>query len=119
MVDEDHDHESNESTEDNLKSRFPEIPLHADAPSPPKIEVQLPPHPKVKEAGSDSRQMGKMAIASTAASAFVSPIIILSVAGWWLDQKMKTGPWLAFSGVVLGFVVGVVQLLRITNKLNE
>ena len=119
MADEDRDQELHDEAEDKLISKFPEVPMHSDAPLPPKIEVTLPVNPKTKLVGSDSRQMGKMAIASTAVSSFVSPIIILSVAGWWLDQKFKTGPWLAFGGVVLGFILGVLQLLKITSKLNE
>ncbi len=119
MADEDRSPENDRDENSKMIHKFPDIPVHVDAPHPPKVEVNLPPHPKVKAAGEDSRQMGKMAIASTAASSFVSPIIILSVVGWWLDQKLKTGPWMAFGGVVLGFVVGVMQLLRITSKLNE
>lgn len=41
------------------------------------------------------------------------------VAGWfignYLDQKWEISPWLALTGLVLGFVGGLVNLIRILN----
>ncbi len=118
MPDEENQQDPEEDEAAKLLKRFPQVPEHSDAPHPPMISVELPPHPQLKKDSSDGMQTNKMAIASTAASSFVTPIIILSVAGWWLDQKFKTN-WIAFVGVVLGFIVGVMQLIRITSKLND
>jgi F0F1-type ATP synthase assembly protein I len=41
------------------------------------------------------------------------------VAGWFIgnyfDDKWETSPWLALLGLVLGFVGGLVNLIRILN----
>ncbi|HWY86304.1 MAG TPA: AtpZ/AtpI family protein [Gemmataceae bacterium] len=31
--------------------------------------------------------------------------------GWWVDERMGSGPWLLVLGVVLGFVLGIVHLV--------
>ena len=36
---------------------------------------------------------------------------ILALAGWWLDGRMGTGPWLAAVGVVLGLAGAVTKLV--------
>lgn len=40
------------------------------------------------------------------------------VAGWWLDGRLGTEPWLALGGVILGSVAGFRGLYRAL-KLHE
>ena len=61
----------------------------------------------------------KLAVAATAATSFVAPVIVLGVAGWWLDQRLHTIGMCAFVGTVIGFVVGIVSLLGIIRQLNR
>lgn len=44
---------------------------------------------------------------------FIGSILGLTVFGWWLDQRLATTPWLGVTGVLLGFVIGCVGLVRI------
>lgn len=36
--------------------------------------------------------------------------------GNWLDKKYGTSPWLAVTGLILGFVGGLVNLIRIVRR---
>lgn len=38
--------------------------------------------------------------------------------GHWLDGRWGTEPWLLFGGALLGFVLGIVQLLRGYSRLS-
>jgi hypothetical protein len=110
-----------EAEEDDLLSRFPETPETPKVPEVPKFEVKLPPHSsKTQPGGMEPGAYGKMGIAFTAATSFIMPVIVLSVGGWWLDQKLHhTTAWLAFVGVLLGLATGVISLINVMNKLSK
>lgn len=99
--------------------RMPEPPPMP--PTPPRLNVQLPRHPDVpRESGIEPGSYGKAALASTAASSLIMPIIVLGVGGWLLDTKLHHNTfWLAFLGVIIGLVVGVSALLRVVKKLED
>lgn len=40
-------------------------------------------------------------------------MMIPTALGWWVDSKWKTSPWMLFVGVVLGFVVAMLELVRL------
>lgn len=44
---------------------------------------------------------------------FFGAIAGSALAGWWLDGKFATAPWLAVVGVLLGSVVGFWNLWRL------
>jgi hypothetical protein len=116
------DAEPEEDEAETLLKRFPEMPPVPDVPETPKLVPKLPPHPeKVRaEKRIEAGSYNKMAIAATAASSFIAPIVLLGAGGWWLDQKLKHEvAWLAFLGVVVGFVVGVTSLLGTIRRLSE
>ena len=106
--------------QDDLQSRFPEVPPAPHIPEPPKLTQPLPPHPAKPRPGAvEPGGYNKLALATTAASTFIMPIIVLSVGGWWLDQKLHhTTAWLAFIGLLVGLVVGVSALLKVVNRLE-
>ena len=92
-----------------------------DAPIVPKFTVSLPPRPAPPESrAAAQRQSGNTALALSAVSAFVAPIIVLVVAGWLLDLKLHhTTYWFSLLGAVLGLVVGISSLVRTLQKLNS
>jgi hypothetical protein len=106
--------------QDDLQSRFLNVPPAPQVPDPPKMTQPLPPHPAKPQPGMvEPGSYSNMALATTAASAFIMPIIVLSVGGWWLDQKMHhTTAWIAFVGVLVGLVVGVSALIKVVNRLQ-
>jgi hypothetical protein len=122
MADEERRKEAmSEEEQDKLLSRFPETPETPEVPDVPKFEVKLPPHSSQTQPGGIAPgSYGKMGLAFTAATSFIMPVIVLSVGGWWLDQKLHhTTAWLAFVGVLLGLVTGVVSLINVMNKLSN
>jgi hypothetical protein len=111
---------SDEDEKKREEERFPAVPRSREAPAPPKLDVKLPPHPSTPRTGAvEPGAYNKMAIATTAATSFIMPVILLSVGGYFLDQKLHTSPWLAFGGVVVGFVTGIVALMRVMRKLSD
>jgi F0F1-type ATP synthase assembly protein I len=39
--------------------------------------------------------------------------------GYWLDEKLKTGPWLLIAGGVLGMLAGMLQLVKLVAALGK
>lgn len=60
----------------------------------------------------------KSAIVYGAITALVISIISLLLVGWVLDRWLNTGPWLLVGGIVLGAVVGFIQLIRGISRIN-
>jgi F0F1-type ATP synthase assembly protein I len=101
--------------------RFPAPPSISDVPEAPKIDVKLPRVTGEAQPGSVTPgKYRKVAIATTAASSFVAPILVLGVGGYLLDQRMhNTMALFAFLGTVVGFGVGIFSLLRVIQQLNR
>ena len=90
-----------------------------DLPEVPKLAVTLPPHPAdAQKAETPASSYAKTAIASQAAGALVTPIIVGTFAGVWLDKKFNTN-WITIALVLVGFVAGVVALMQILKKLAD
>ncbi len=90
-------------------SDVPEVPRLAPVVRPVKPGTQRP----AIEPGS----YNKAALASTAATSFIMPTIVLALIGYFLDQKLHTN-YLAFIGVVVGLIVGISALMRIVKRLE-
>lgn len=91
-----------------------------DVPVPPKIKVDLPPHPDKPRPG--TMQPGSYkgtALAMQAASSFIMPIILLGILGWFLDGRFHTGVLLVIVFFILGFIVGVANLMRVVNQMDD
>jgi F0F1-type ATP synthase assembly protein I len=43
----------------------------------------------------------------------VVPIVLGLLAGWWLDERWGTGPWLMMAGVLLGIGAGFYNFFRV------
>lgn len=39
--------------------------------------------------------------------------------GWWLDKQFGTAPWFTIAGVVLGFTVSMLELLRLAKDSDD
>jgi F0F1-type ATP synthase assembly protein I len=56
---------------------------------------------------------------STIGLSFVFAIVIGFGAGYWLDLKLGTKPWLTFLGFFLGLAAGILNVYRILKVANE
>ncbi len=112
--------EDDRKEQDDLRVPILNMPPASHVPEPPKMTQPLPPHPAKPRPGAiEPGGYNKLALATTAASSFIMPILVLSVGGWWLDQKMHHGTaWLAFTGVLVGLVVGVSALLNVVKRME-
>ena len=103
------------------KQRFPAPPSVGHVPDAPNVNVTLPPNPDKPQKGTVAPgAYNRLAVSATAASSFVTPILVLGVGGWYLDQKMHNQTaYLAFGGTVLGFIVGIFALMRVIQQLSR
>jgi F0F1-type ATP synthase assembly protein I len=42
-----------------------------------------------------------------------------TLAGWWLDKELATGPWLLVTGALLGIGIGFYMFFKILTNLNK
>ena len=42
-----------------------------------------------------------------------------TLAGWWLDKRFSTGPWLLVAGALLGIGVGFYMFFKILMNLSK
>gem|GEM_PF-2912104 len=112
--------EQTEEEEPPIEKRFPAMPPLPNLPEVPKYDAKLPDINAPRRGTVEPGAYGKMAVAVTAATSFVMPVIVMGGGGWLLDQKLKhETAWFALVGVVVGFFVGVVALLRVIQKLQD
>ena len=43
---------------------------------------------------------------------FAMTVLALTFAGWWLDRRLGTRPWLLTAGLFLGIALAMVNFLR-------
>jgi F0F1-type ATP synthase assembly protein I len=89
-----------------------------ELPEPPDLRPTLPPHP-ARAADEEPNLYHRMGIAYTVPAALVAPIIALIVIGAWLDKRFGLGPWGTLGGALLGFVCGMINMIRIASRLNR
>jgi len=110
------------SDENAVEERCPTAPVRPELPEIPSLNPVLPPRPsKVQQTRAiEGGGYGKAALASMAATSFLSPILILAVGGYMLDARMRHSTyWFAGLGVLVGLIVGTTSLMRILQKLSD
>ena len=88
-----------------------------DVPELPDLKRRLP-RSKLADAADteDKRQMGLAYVLPTALAA---PVVVLTVAGYWLDQRYHWSPYATLAGALLGTVSGFINMIRIASRLNR
>ena len=56
---------------------------------------------------------------TTLGTEFAVSEIICAGAGYWLDQRFGTSPWLLVAGAVAGFALGLYQVIRGAGKMAK
>jgi ATP synthase protein I len=63
-------------------------------------------------AGPDARTLKTLGQLSTIGLAFVFALVLGFAAGFWLDGKLGTSPWLSLLGFAMGLAAGVLNVVR-------
>ena len=95
---------------------FPGVPSVPTLPEAPKLRPNLPP---IKKPSEEARNYQQMGLAYTLPAALVAPILVLTLLGWWLDEKFHRSPIFTLCGALLGTVTGFINMFRIANKLDK
>ncbi len=95
-----------------------ELPPIPELPHTPKLNPKLPPMPRERE-DPNAKQYRQMGIAYTIPVTLITPIILLTALGWWLDQRFHKSPVFTMGGALLGIVTGFINMIRLANRLNE
>lgn len=62
---------------------------------------------------------GKTVALSSAGLMLAASVAIGAYAGWWLDQRYGTDPWLAVTGLFLGAIAGFIQLWKVVQEASD
>lgn len=106
------------SEEREGREALPEVPEVPALPEAPALRPNLPPKPKApaEEGASDLHKAG---MAYTLPASLIAPIIVLTIAGYWLDGRFNRTPTFTIIGSLVGAVTGFINMIRIANKLSK
>jgi F0F1-type ATP synthase assembly protein I len=95
-----------------------ELPRVPELPQPPKIDVKLP---KLSDKAEEQKveQLRKMGVAYNIPASLIAPIIVLSVGGIWLDKRFGGGSIFTAIGLILGVIVGFMNMIRMVQRLDK
>ena len=101
------DKEDSESEDNQERSQLPPVP---------DFKGKLPHVPKKTEGMGDYQRMG---IAYSVPAALAAPVVVLTLFGAWLDSKTHYSPYFTLGGAVLGLISGLINMIRLVNRLNK
>jgi F0F1-type ATP synthase assembly protein I len=84
-------------------------------PDPP----ELPKRPVSATDDAELKEAQRTGLAYVLPSALAGPIIGLTLLGAWVDSRWKTGPWGVLIGALLGSVSGLINMVRLSDRLNR
>ena len=96
-------------SEDEPEERLPEVP---------KQNPDLPSRPR-KAHEEQQTDYGRMGMAYSVPAALAAPVVVLTLSGAWADGYFRTSPWITLIGAILGLITGLMNMIRIANKLNK
>jgi F0F1-type ATP synthase assembly protein I len=99
---------------------WPAVPDIPDLPEAPLLKPNLPRLDKRSarqiEGEDTARRMG---LAYVLPTALIAPIVLLTLAGWWLDDHFHLSPYCTLGGALLGTVTGFINMIRIAGKMDQ
>ena len=48
-----------------------------------------------------------------------APVVILTIAGWWVDDRFHKSPYFTLGGALLGTISGFINMIRIAGKMDR
>jgi ATP synthase protein I len=68
--------------------------------------------PKAPNAPEDRRPDSSYLKYAGAGLTFALTFLVVGAAGWWLDRRLGTGPWLMIAGILLGAAGAMYSLVK-------
>lgn len=97
---------------------LPEIPPMPTLPDVPELKPNLP-KPQKSRLQDSASEYQRLGVAYTIPIALITPILLLTLGGAWLDSRYQKSPWFLLGGALIGTIVGFINMIRIANKLNK
>lgn len=97
---------------------LPEVPPRPPLPEVPHVQFERPKLPG-SPPPAFQQSARAMSLAFSIGFALAGPIIVGALVGYWLDSRFGTNPTWTIVLVLLGTVAGLVQLIRIANRLTR
>lgn len=86
-------------------------------PDPPVIRPVLP--RRIREDAPERRTVERMGLAYSLPAALAAPVIVLTFLGAWVDGRFHASPVGTLAGAVLGSLVGLMNMIRLANRLGR
>jgi len=112
---------SERTPDSDREEQEPQLPKAPELPQPPEIpapDVRPPGEPRRAEAPIN-KGMRAMALASTIGLSLVIPPVMGYFAGRWLDGRFGTEPVISMIGLVVGIVLGFVEMVHILHQIER
>jgi ATP synthase protein I len=112
---------SERTPDSDPEEQEPELPKAPKLPRPPEIpapDIRLPGEPRRTEAPIN-KGMRAMALASTIGLSLVIPPVLGYFAGRWLDGRFGTEPVISMIGLVVGIVLGFMEMVHILHQIER
>lgn len=112
---------SEHTPDSDREEQEPELPKVPELPEPPPLrtpDICPPGEPRRKEAPMN-QGMRAMALASTIGLSLVLPPVLGYFAGRWLDGRFGTEPVISMIGLVVGIVLGFVEMVHILQQIER
>ena len=112
---------SERTPDSDWEEQEPQLPKAPELPQPPEIpapDVRPPGEPRRAEAPIN-KGMRAMALASTIGLSLVIPPVLGYFAGRWLDGRFGTEPVISMIGLVVGIVLGFMEMVHILHQIER
>ena len=112
---------SERTPDSDREEQEPQLPKAPELPQPPEIpapDVRPPGEPRRAEAPIN-KGMRAMALASTIGLSLVIPPVLGYFAGRWLDGRFGTEPVISMIGLVVGIVLGFMEMVHILHQIER
>ncbi len=112
---------SERTPDSEREEQEPQLPKAPELPQPPEIpapDIRPPGEPRRAEAPIN-KGMRAMALASTIGLSLVIPPVMGYFAGRWLDGRFGTEPVISMIGLVVGIVLGFVEMVHILHQIER
>ncbi len=101
------------------EGRTPELPPTPELPEPPQAHFERPKLPGAAPSPTFQRNTRAISLAFSIGFSLAGPVILGALAGYWLDGRLGTSPTWTMILTILGMGAGLVQMIRVVNKLNQ